>query len=127
VRAQAQAEADAIKPRDDAEAQAIAARGKALGENPSLVSLVQAEKWNGKLPATMVPGGAIPMIGCRSEMRRPWRGGTAAAPFGVDTGAEPRADPPECFTSKGQESEHRSASLCGTSDPQRPVVSSAKA
>jgi regulator of protease activity HflC (stomatin/prohibitin superfamily) len=63
VRAQAQAEADAIKLRGDAEAQAIAARGKALGENPSLVSLVQAEKWDGKLPATMVPGGSIPMIG----------------------------------------------------------------
>jgi regulator of protease activity HflC (stomatin/prohibitin superfamily) len=63
VRAQAQAEADAIKLRGDAEAQAIAARGKALGENPSLVSLVQAEKWDGKLPATMVPGGAVPMLG----------------------------------------------------------------
>jgi regulator of protease activity HflC (stomatin/prohibitin superfamily) len=63
VRQQAQAEADAIKLRGDAEAQAIAARGKALGENPSLVSLVQAERWDGKLPATMVPGGAIPMLG----------------------------------------------------------------
>jgi regulator of protease activity HflC (stomatin/prohibitin superfamily) len=63
VRQQAQAEADAIKLRGDAEAQAIAARGKALGDNPSLVSLVQAEKWDGKLPATMVPGGAIPMLG----------------------------------------------------------------
>jgi len=63
VRQQAQAQADAIKLRGDAEAQAIAARGKALGDNPSLVSLVQAEKWDGKLPATMVPGGAIPMLG----------------------------------------------------------------
>ena len=63
VRQQAQAQADAIKLRGDAEAQAIAARGKALGENPSLVSLVQAEKWDGKLPATMVPGAAVPMIG----------------------------------------------------------------
>ncbi len=63
VRQQAQAEADAIKLRGEAEAQAIAARGKALGDNPSLVSLVQAEKWDGKLPATMVPGAAVPMIG----------------------------------------------------------------
>jgi regulator of protease activity HflC (stomatin/prohibitin superfamily) len=63
VRAQAQADADANKRRGEAEAQAIAARGKALGENPSLVSLVQAEKWDGKLPATMVPGGAVPMLG----------------------------------------------------------------
>lgn len=62
VRAQAQAEADAIKLRGEAEAQAIEARGKALRDNPALVSLVQAEKWNGALPTTMVPGSALPMM-----------------------------------------------------------------
>jgi regulator of protease activity HflC (stomatin/prohibitin superfamily) len=62
VRAEAEAQADAIKLRGNAEAQAIAARGKALGDNPSLVSLVQAEKWDGKLPATMLPGSGVPMI-----------------------------------------------------------------
>jgi hypothetical protein len=25
-------------------------------------NLVQAEKWDGKLPVTMIPGGAIPML-----------------------------------------------------------------
>jgi regulator of protease activity HflC (stomatin/prohibitin superfamily) len=62
VLAEAKAQADAIKLRGDAEAQAIAARGKALGDNPRLVELTQAEKWNGTLPTTMVPSGALPMI-----------------------------------------------------------------
>lgn len=63
VRAEAQASADAIRLRGEAEAIAIKARGSALGENPRLVDLVQAERWDGKLPATMIPGGAVPMIG----------------------------------------------------------------
>src|SRR5436190_11700508 len=62
VRAEAQASADAIKLRGDAEASAIRARAEALGQNPGLVSLVQAERWDGKLPATMVPGSALPML-----------------------------------------------------------------
>jgi regulator of protease activity HflC (stomatin/prohibitin superfamily) len=62
VRLEAQANADAIKLRGSAEADAIDARGKALAGNPALVNLVQAEKWDGKLPATMVPGGALPML-----------------------------------------------------------------
>jgi regulator of protease activity HflC (stomatin/prohibitin superfamily) len=62
VRLEAQANADAIKLRGNAEAEAIDARGKALAGNPALVNLVQAERWDGKLPATMIPGGAIPMI-----------------------------------------------------------------
>jgi regulator of protease activity HflC (stomatin/prohibitin superfamily) len=62
VRQRALAEAEAIKLRGEAEAAAISARGKALGDNPHLVTLVQAERWDGKLPVTMVPGGAVPMI-----------------------------------------------------------------
>lgn len=62
VRAQAQAEADGIRLKGEAEATAIRARAAALGENPNLVTLVQAERWNGVLPTTMVPGGAVPMI-----------------------------------------------------------------
>jgi regulator of protease activity HflC (stomatin/prohibitin superfamily) len=62
VRAEAQAQADAIRLRGDAEAAAIKARGGALGENPKLVDLVQAERWDGKLPATMVPGSSVPML-----------------------------------------------------------------
>ena len=59
---QAKAEADAKKLQGDAEAHAINARGKALRDNPSLVELVQAEKWNGVLPTTMVPGQTVPFI-----------------------------------------------------------------
>src|SRR5262245_15598365 len=62
VRAQAQAEADAIRVKGEAEASAISARAKAPGDNPNLVTLTQAERWDGKLPATMVPGGSVPMI-----------------------------------------------------------------
>jgi regulator of protease activity HflC (stomatin/prohibitin superfamily) len=62
VRTEAQAQADAIKLRGDAEASAIRARAEALGTNPNLVTLTQAERWDGKLPITMVPGGALPML-----------------------------------------------------------------
>jgi regulator of protease activity HflC (stomatin/prohibitin superfamily) len=73
VRAEAQANADAtrlngearasnIKLTGDAEASAIEARARALGSNPNLVTLVQAERWNGVLPTTMVPGSAVPFV-----------------------------------------------------------------
>jgi regulator of protease activity HflC (stomatin/prohibitin superfamily) len=62
IRQRAQAESEAITLRGNAEATAISARGKALGDNPHLVTLVQAEKWNGVLPVTMVPGGSVPML-----------------------------------------------------------------
>ena len=65
VRAQALAESEAITLRGNAEATAIQARGDALSKNPALVSLVQAERWNGALPTTMIPGGATPMITLR--------------------------------------------------------------
>lgn len=65
VTTQAQAEADAIRLRGQAEADAIAARGQALNDNPNLVELVQAERWNGILPTTMVPSGALPVIGLK--------------------------------------------------------------
>jgi hypothetical protein len=35
---------------------------KALGTNPNLVTLVQAARWNGVLPATMVPGSTVPFV-----------------------------------------------------------------
>ena len=59
---QATAEAQSVKLRGDAEAAAIKARGDALRENPQLVMLTAAEKWNGTLPSTMVPGAAVPFI-----------------------------------------------------------------
>jgi regulator of protease activity HflC (stomatin/prohibitin superfamily) len=73
IRAEAQAQADATKLQGEAratnirltgeaEAAAIEARAKALGSNPNLVTLVQAERWNGVLPTTMVPGSAVPFV-----------------------------------------------------------------
>jgi len=62
IRAEAQAQADAIKLRGEAEATAIKARGDALTNNPNIVALTQAERWDGKLPATMVPGSTLPML-----------------------------------------------------------------
>jgi len=59
---QAKADADAVRLQGDAEASAINARGKALRDNPGLVDLVAAEKWDGKLPTTMVPGSSVPFI-----------------------------------------------------------------
>jgi len=65
VRAKANAEAEAIRIKGDAEATSIKARGDALRENPGLVALTQAEKWNGQLPTTMLPGGSVPMLHLR--------------------------------------------------------------
>ncbi|MFC7064915.1 prohibitin family protein [Brucella rhizosphaerae] len=67
VRLQAQADAEAIRLKGDAEAQAIKARGDALRDNPGLVSLTQAERWNGQLPTTMLPNGAVPMLNITQE------------------------------------------------------------
>ncbi len=60
--AEARAQAEATILAGDAEASAIRARGEALRDNPDLVSLVTAERWNGFLPTTMVPGAAVPFI-----------------------------------------------------------------
>jgi regulator of protease activity HflC (stomatin/prohibitin superfamily) len=59
---QAKADADSVRLQGDAAAHAINVRGKALRDNPGLVDLVQAEKWNGILPTTMVPGSTVPFI-----------------------------------------------------------------
>ena len=70
---QAQAEAEAKKLQADADAyatqaagkataDAIRERGAALRDNPDLVNLVAAEKWNGVLPSSMIPGGTVPFI-----------------------------------------------------------------
>lgn len=60
--AAAEADAQAIRLAGEAEAEAIRARGDALRDNPEVVNLVTAESWNGMLPATMIPGGALPFI-----------------------------------------------------------------
>jgi regulator of protease activity HflC (stomatin/prohibitin superfamily) len=62
VVAEAKAKADATVLAGNAEAAAIKAKGDALAANPRLVELIQAEKWNGSLPTTMVPGSAVPFL-----------------------------------------------------------------
>ena len=61
--ARATAEAQATRLRGDAEAAAIHAKGDALRDNPQLIDLTRAEKWNGVLPTTMLPNGAVPFLG----------------------------------------------------------------
>jgi regulator of protease activity HflC (stomatin/prohibitin superfamily) len=60
--AQAEAEAQAIRLQGAAEAQAIEDRGRALRDNPALIGLIQAERWDGKLPVTMVPEATVPFL-----------------------------------------------------------------
>lgn len=64
--AEAGARAEAAKLQGLAEAEAIQARGEALRQNAGLVDLIVAEKWDGTLPATMVPGGALPFLNLRA-------------------------------------------------------------
>lgn len=63
--ATAKAEAESIRLHGAAEADAIKQRGEALRDNPGLVSLTTAERWDGKLPATMIPGSSVPFINAK--------------------------------------------------------------
>lgn len=60
--AQATAEAQATRLAGEAEADAIRARGDALRANPELIQLVASERWDGRLPTSMIPGGAVPFL-----------------------------------------------------------------
>ncbi len=62
TRTRADAAAYAVKAQGEAEASAIRNRGDALRDNPGLPALVTAEKWDGHLPTTMVPGGTVPFL-----------------------------------------------------------------
>lgn len=59
---QADADAYATSAAGKATAEAIRERGAALRDNPQLVDLVAAERWNGILPTSMVPNSAVPFI-----------------------------------------------------------------
>ena len=67
TRTRADASAYSVKAQGDAEASAIRARGEALRDNPGLPTLVTAEKWDGHLPTTMVPGGAVPFLNVKGQ------------------------------------------------------------
>lgn len=60
--AQAKADAEATRLRGEAEADAIKAKTLALSSNPALIELTKAERWDGKLPTTMLPNSALPFI-----------------------------------------------------------------
>jgi regulator of protease activity HflC (stomatin/prohibitin superfamily) len=62
VKLNADAEAHAIQVKGDAQAAVIAQRGRALKDNPGVVALIQAEKWDGKLPVSMPPNSAVPFL-----------------------------------------------------------------
>ena len=62
ARTKAEGEANAIRLRGEAEGAAIKARGDALRANADLVQLQAVEKWDGKLPTTMVPGSSLPFL-----------------------------------------------------------------
>ena len=62
TRIRAEADSYAKKQIADAEAYAIQKRSEALKQSPNLIELTLAEKWDGKLPTQMVPGGAVPFI-----------------------------------------------------------------
>jgi len=62
ARTRAEGEAEAIRLRGEAEGAAIRARADALRANADLVQLQAVEKWDGKLPTTMVPSTALPFI-----------------------------------------------------------------
>lgn len=62
TRATAQANADAVRLKGEADADAIRAKGAALRDNPNLIDLTAAERWDGVMPTTMVPGSATPFV-----------------------------------------------------------------
>ncbi|MDE2385776.1 MAG: prohibitin family protein [Alphaproteobacteria bacterium] len=62
VKAEADASAYKTKIEGEATAEAIKARAAALANNPLLVDLTRAEKWNGQLPTSMIPGSTVPFM-----------------------------------------------------------------
>lgn len=62
VKTQADAAAYQVEVKGKAEAMAIDLVGKALAQNPKYVEKIQAERWDGKLPTTMVPNATMPFM-----------------------------------------------------------------
>ena len=62
TQAQGQADSSLARARGEAEASAIKARAQALAQNQDLVELTKAERWDGKLPTTMIPNSAVPFL-----------------------------------------------------------------
>ncbi|NBD16922.1 MAG: hypothetical protein GVY04_12505 [Cyanobacteria bacterium] len=58
----ANAEAHSIRVQGEAEAEALQAKSQALANNPQLVELEKAKKWDGQLPANMYGQAPIPFL-----------------------------------------------------------------
>lgn len=58
----AEGEAKAITLRADAEAKAITQKADALKQNSNIIHLMQVERWDGKLPSTMLPNNVVPIL-----------------------------------------------------------------
>lgn len=56
------AEAKGIEVMGAAEAKVIALKAQSLQQNPDYPKIIAAEKWDGKLPQTMIPGQTIPFV-----------------------------------------------------------------
>lgn len=65
----AEAEAQAIRVKGEAEADAIQAKAKALRDNPLIVELTEAQQWDGKLPATIMGEGSLPILDMRQSKK----------------------------------------------------------
>lgn len=68
--AQATAAAKSIQMQGEAQAAAIKAQAEALSANPNLVQLRYAERWNGTLPTTMIPGAVLPFMNIGQEVAK---------------------------------------------------------
>ncbi len=60
--ARASADAKAIELVGRAEAEAIRAKSEAMKANPDYVRMLQAEKWDGRLPQSIVPSSSVPIL-----------------------------------------------------------------
>lgn len=61
--ATARAKSDAMIASAQGKAEALKIEGQALKENANVAELRAIEKWDGRLPTTMVPGSSVPFIG----------------------------------------------------------------
>jgi regulator of protease activity HflC (stomatin/prohibitin superfamily) len=62
ARALADVTAYQIKVTSEAQAKGIEDRGRAIANNPLLIELTRAERWNGQLPTTMLPNSTVPFL-----------------------------------------------------------------
>lgn len=62
TKAKAEGDKQAVILRAQGEAEAMEITGNALRKNPGVAELKAIEKWDGKLPTTMLPNGSTPFI-----------------------------------------------------------------